>query len=205
MRASRASAYWPCRTSAPSRATAIRWVTKTASTSRRSRAAVSSRYRARDGRSRPASSSLAIRVRPGSPCRCRSRTYSAATARYVGFRKYQSRVGAFNRFLRANGSTEEERELVAAKLVGRWRSGAPLTLAPDADNPALGADPQRNNNFDYANDPHGRQGALRKPHPAHEPAGHETHPSDRRQHPSPHQARHDVWTTLRSERAVRSR
>ena len=76
---------------------------------------------------------------------------------YVGFRKYQTRVGAFNRFLRDNGSTEAERELVAAKLVGRWRSGAPLTLAPDADNPALGADPQRNNNFDYANDPHGRQ------------------------------------------------
>ena len=76
---------------------------------------------------------------------------------FVGFRKYQTRVGAFNRFLRANGSTEEERELVAAKLVGRWRSGAPLTLAPDADNPALGADPKRNNDFDYTNDPHGRQ------------------------------------------------
>jgi Dyp-type peroxidase family len=76
---------------------------------------------------------------------------------FVGFRKYQSRVGAFNRFLRANGSTEAERELVAAKLVGRWRSGAPLTLAPDVDNPALGADPQRNNNFDYANDPRGHK------------------------------------------------
>jgi Dyp-type peroxidase family len=76
---------------------------------------------------------------------------------YVGFRKYQSRVGAFNRFLRANGSTEEERELLAAKLVGRWRSGAPLTLAPEVDNPALGADPQRNNDFNYSNDPRGRQ------------------------------------------------
>jgi Dyp-type peroxidase family len=76
---------------------------------------------------------------------------------FVGFRKYQSRVGAFNRFLHANGRTEEERELVAAKLVGRWRSGAPLTLAPEVDNPALGADPHRNNNFNYANDPHGRQ------------------------------------------------
>ena len=76
---------------------------------------------------------------------------------FVGFRKYQSRVGAFNRFLRANGSTEEERELLAAKLVGRWRSGAPLTLAPDVANPALGADPQRNNDFDYAKDPRGRQ------------------------------------------------
>jgi len=76
---------------------------------------------------------------------------------YVGYRKYQSRVGAFNRFLHANGSTEEERELIAAKLVGRWRSGAPLTLAPDVDNPALGADPKRNNDFNYANDPNGRQ------------------------------------------------
>jgi Dyp-type peroxidase family len=79
---------------------------------------------------------------------------------YVGFRKYQSRVGAFNRFLRANGNTEEERELLAAKLVGRWRSGAPLTLAPDADNPALGADPRRNNDFGYSNDPRGRQVPL---------------------------------------------
>jgi Dyp-type peroxidase family len=81
----------------------------------------------------------------------------ARNGTYVGFRKYQSRVGAFNRFLRANGSTEEERELIAAKLVGRWRSGAPLTLAPDKDDPAVGADPQRNNDFDYAKDSHGRQ------------------------------------------------
>jgi Dyp-type peroxidase family len=76
---------------------------------------------------------------------------------YVGFRKYQSRVGAFNRFLRASGSTEEERELIAAKLVGRWRSGAPLVLAPDVDDPALGADPHRNNDFNYSNDPRGRR------------------------------------------------
>jgi Dyp-type peroxidase family len=76
---------------------------------------------------------------------------------YIGFRKYQSRVGAFNRFLHENGETEEERELIAAKLVGRWRSGAPLVLAPDKDDPALGADAKRNNNFDYAKDPHGRQ------------------------------------------------
>ena len=76
---------------------------------------------------------------------------------YVGLRKYQTHVGAFNRFLRANGSTEAEWELLAAKLVGRWRSGTPLTLAPDVDNPALGADSQRNNDFDYSDDPRGRQ------------------------------------------------
>lgn len=76
---------------------------------------------------------------------------------YVGFRKYQSRVGAFNRFLRAHGNTEAEQELLAAKLVGRWRSGAPLVLAPDVDDAALGADPQRNNDFDYSDDPRGRR------------------------------------------------
>jgi Dyp-type peroxidase family len=79
---------------------------------------------------------------------------------YVGLRKYQSRVGAFNRFLRANAATGDARELLAAKLVGRWRSGAPLTLAPDRDDPALGADPLRNNDFTYAADPHGRQVPL---------------------------------------------
>ena len=40
--------------------------------------------------------------------------------------------------------------------MGRWRSGAPLVLCPEKDDPALGADPQRNNNFNYKEmDPHG--------------------------------------------------
>ncbi len=33
--------------------------------------------------------------------------------------------------------------------MGRWRSGAPLVLAPDKDDPELGADPMRNNDFNY--------------------------------------------------------
>jgi deferrochelatase/peroxidase EfeB len=69
-------------------------------------------------------------------------------------------VGAFNRFLRANGSTEEEQELIAAKLVGRRRSGAPLVLAPDVDDPALGADPHQKNDVDYSNNPRGRSAPL---------------------------------------------
>jgi Dyp-type peroxidase family len=79
---------------------------------------------------------------------------------YVGLRKYQSRVGAFNRFLRENGQTDEERELLAAKLVGRWRSGAPLTLAPTKDDAKLGEDPQRSNDFTYAGDPQGKRVPL---------------------------------------------
>jgi len=37
--------------------------------------------------------------------------------------------------------------MLAAKLVGRWRSGAPLTLAPAKGRAALGEDPHRNNDF----------------------------------------------------------
>lgn len=35
-------------------------------------------------------------------------------------------------------------ELLAAKLIGRWPSGAPLTLAPDRDDPTLAAADRRN-------------------------------------------------------------
>jgi Dyp-type peroxidase family len=75
---------------------------------------------------------------------------------YVAYLRMEEHVGAFRDFLRANGETLEQQELVAAKLMGRWRSGAPLALAPDEDNPTLGADPQRTNDFNYAKmDPHG--------------------------------------------------
>jgi Dyp-type peroxidase family len=71
---------------------------------------------------------------------------------YAVFRKLHQRVAMFRRYLRENSSTPAEEELLAAKIVGRWRSGAPLVLAPDRDDPALGADPKRNNNFLYAAD-----------------------------------------------------
>jgi Dyp-type peroxidase family len=79
---------------------------------------------------------------------------------FAGLRKYQSRVATFNRFLREHAETEPERELLAAKPVGRWRSGAPLTLAPEKDDPDLGADPRRNDDFSYAADTDGRQVPL---------------------------------------------
>jgi Dyp-type peroxidase family len=70
---------------------------------------------------------------------------------YMAYRRLQQHVGAFRDFLREQGGpTEEEQELLAAKLMGRWRSGAPLVLAPEKDDPSLADDRQRNNNFDYA-------------------------------------------------------
>lgn len=75
---------------------------------------------------------------------------------FLAYRQMQEHVGAFRQFLQQHGRTLEEQELIAAKLMGRWRSGAPLVLAPEKDDPALGADPQRNNDFNYAKmDPYG--------------------------------------------------
>jgi Dyp-type peroxidase family len=75
---------------------------------------------------------------------------------YMAYRRLQQHVGVFRDFLRQHGRTPEEQELVAAKLMGRWRSGAPLVLAPDKDDPALGADPLRSNDFNYkTQDPYG--------------------------------------------------
>ena len=80
----------------------------------------------------------------------------ARNGSYMAYRRLEEHVGKFRDFLREHGQTPEEQELVAAKLMGRWRSGAPLTLAPETDDPALGADPQRNNDFNYKReDPHG--------------------------------------------------
>ncbi|WP_433602815.1 Dyp-type peroxidase [Nocardia sp. CA-135953] len=75
---------------------------------------------------------------------------------YMAYRRLQEHVGAFRNYLRENSDTPDGQELLAAKLMGRWRSGAPLVLAPDRDDPALGADPMRNNDFNYREmDPHG--------------------------------------------------
>jgi Dyp-type peroxidase family len=75
---------------------------------------------------------------------------------YMAYRCLQEHIIEFRDFLRQHGQTPEEQELVAAKLMGRWRSGAPLVLSPDKDDPALAVDMQRNNDFNYATmDPHG--------------------------------------------------
>ncbi len=75
---------------------------------------------------------------------------------YMAYRRMEEHVDRFRNFLRQHGQTPQEQEFVAAKLMGRWRSGAPLVLAPETDDPGLGLDPQRNNDFNYKEmDPHG--------------------------------------------------
>lgn len=73
-------------------------------------------------------------------------------ATYVAIRKIHQDVAAFRRYLHESAPTGDGQELVAAKMMGRWRSGCPLALSPDVDRPALAADPQRNNDFAYYDD-----------------------------------------------------
>ncbi|MFG2424468.1 Dyp-type peroxidase [Streptomyces sp. NPDC048448] len=74
---------------------------------------------------------------------------------YVAFRKLHTRVADFRQYLRDRAKDPADEELLAAKFVGRWPSGAPLSLTPDKDDPELGADPERNNAFMYGDDPEG--------------------------------------------------
>jgi Dyp-type peroxidase family len=71
---------------------------------------------------------------------------------YVAVRKLHTKVAAWRRFLRSHSSSPEEENLLGAKMVGRWPSGAPLTLSPDHDDPELAKDPHRNNDFLYKKD-----------------------------------------------------
>lgn len=74
---------------------------------------------------------------------------------YIVFRKLQQRVAEFRRYLKESARSQEEEELLAAKMMGRWRSGAPLAICPHRDDPELGADSRHNNDFVFADDPIG--------------------------------------------------
>jgi Dyp-type peroxidase family len=74
---------------------------------------------------------------------------------YVVFRKLHTRVAAYRTYLRERAASREDELLLGAKMVGRWQSGAPLAVSPERDDAPLGADPHRNNDFSYGDDPRG--------------------------------------------------
>ncbi|KAJ7138441.1 fungal peroxidase [Mycena crocata] len=75
---------------------------------------------------------------------------------FLVFRQLKQLVPEFNKFLADNPirspnlTAKEGSELLGARMVGRWKSGAPIFLTPLKDDPAFGADPHRNNDFTYA-------------------------------------------------------
>jgi deferrochelatase/peroxidase EfeB len=70
----------------------------------------------------------------------------------VSFPKPHSNVAAFSSFLKGKCYVNHE---LAAKMIGRWPSGAPLMLTLEQDAPELGSDLQQMNNFKYIQDPNG--------------------------------------------------
>lgn len=82
----------------------------------------------------------------------------ARNGSFLVFRRLRQDVAAFRAFARqaaaraagVAGLAGMTPELMAAKLLGRWPSGAPLVLAPRADDEGLGADEDRVNDFGYA-------------------------------------------------------
>jgi Dyp-type peroxidase family len=80
---------------------------------------------------------------------------------YVVFRKLYQDVAAFRIYLASAAKSlygsddQNHQEMIAAKMMGRWRSGCPVDLSPEKDDPAIAADPQRRNNFTYAGDDQG--------------------------------------------------
>jgi Dyp-type peroxidase family len=81
---------------------------------------------------------------------------------FLVYRRLQQNVTGFRAFTasaaaRASvdlGHTVSAQRL-ASLLVGRWPSGAPVELTPNADDTQLGADDNRNNDFDLSNDDNG--------------------------------------------------
>ena len=90
---------------------------------------------------------------------------------YAVYRKLSQDVVAFRRFVREQGRADPD--LLAAKMMGRWPSGAPLVLAGQADDPDLAADSRRNNDFDHVGDRLGygcpRGAHVRRAHPRKDP------------------------------------
>ena len=67
---------------------------------------------------------------------------------FAVFKKVETDVVGFEDFLQSN-KDKIDPELLAAKMLGRWRNGVPLALSPDTDSPAGGIPPGQLNNFGY--------------------------------------------------------
>lgn len=74
---------------------------------------------------------------------------------FLVFRYLFQLVPEFDDFLKKHPiiapglSPEDGSELRGARMVGRWKSGAPIDITPLQDDPELAADPLRNNDFRF--------------------------------------------------------
>lgn len=107
---------------------------------------------------------------------------------YLSIRKLHQKVAEFRRFLIAHAPTGADQELLAAKMVGRWRSGCPLARSPERDDPSIATDPARNNDFTYHED---------------DPTGHKTPVGCHIRRVNPRDALTDTIVDVRFHRVLR--
>jgi Dyp-type peroxidase family len=89
------------------------------------------------------------------PLRSRTRRAPefARNGSFLVFRRLHQDVGGFHRFLGAIAQRfGVGADLVGARMVGRWPSGAPVVTRPRSDDPKVAADDCRNNNFEFHGD-----------------------------------------------------
>lgn len=74
------------------------------------------------------------------------------------FRRLKQFVPEFNGFVAQQGAAlAMDPDLLGARMVGRWKSGAPLVVTPLQDNPVLAEDALLINNFEFSQDAAGRR------------------------------------------------
>ncbi|KAF9494758.1 dye decolorizing peroxidase [Pleurotus eryngii] len=76
---------------------------------------------------------------------------------FMAYRQLQELVPEFDDYLMqeaaliqdSSRSVRERADLLGARMFGRWKSGTPLDLAPERDDPSIGPNLMLNNNFDF--------------------------------------------------------
>ncbi|GCE16043.1 Dyp-type peroxidase [Tengunoibacter tsumagoiensis] len=75
----------------------------------------------------------------------------ATNGSFLVFRRLRQNVGTFHQFLQQESQRLKiAPELLGAKVLGRWTSGAPIVRAPLKDNLQIGEDDCLNNDFTFA-------------------------------------------------------
>lgn len=69
---------------------------------------------------------------------------------FLVFRKLRQNVQDWDKFLvDSSNMLGTFKDQLGARLIGRWKSGCPVNLQADFDDKAIGADPMRNNLFEF--------------------------------------------------------
>jgi Dyp-type peroxidase family len=75
---------------------------------------------------------------------------------YLVYRKLAQDVSLFRRYVdEASRRLRRDPEWIGSRMIGRWRDGTPITLSPDAPDPAIAEDRDRVNDFRFGPDSSG--------------------------------------------------